>query len=164
MAHCGPARRPDEHARPDAAGRAERPARRSLMRFPVMSRPVVLGGLFVLMAGALVAQQSALRQNLEILQRGPARIEKVKDGLYVVRGPCVPCTTRGCRPNGPDDGRIHEPGDVAVRVTPGGLILIDNKYPENVDEVLERVKSVSPLPIKYMLNTHSHGDHVSGNG
>jgi cyclase len=91
------------------------------------------------------------------------RVEKVKDGLFVVRGPFVPCSTRGCRPNGSDDGLIHEPGDVAVRVTSEGLIVVDDKYPENVAGVLEQVKTISPLPIKYLLNSHHHGDHVSGN-
>jgi len=91
------------------------------------------------------------------------RTEKVKDGLYVIRGPFLPCGTRGCRPNGPDDGLIHEPGDVALRVTPEGLILIDDKYPENVADVLAQVKAVSSLPVKYLLNTHHHGDHASGN-
>ena len=122
----------------------------------------------ILAALALVAvvaltQQFPLKQNTEKLARGPMRTEKVKDGLYVIRGPFLPCGTRGCRPNGPDDGLIHEPGDVALRVTPEGLILIDDKYPENVADVLAQVKAVSPLPVKYLLNTHHHGDHASGN-
>lgn len=105
----------------------------------------------------------SLRQQVEVLQAGQMRVDKVKEGLYVVRGPFVPCTTRGCRPNGPDDGLIHEPGDVAIRATPEGLILIDDKYPENILEVLSQVRSVSSLPIRYLLNTHHHADHVSGN-
>jgi cyclase len=110
------------------------------------------------------AQPAApLRQQVEVLQAGQMRVDKVKEGLYVVRGPFVPCTTRGCRPNGPDDGLIHEPGDVAIRATPEGLILIDDKYPENILEVLSQVRSVSSLPIRYLLNTHHHADHVSGN-
>ncbi len=106
---------------------------------------------------------TSLRQQVEVLQAGQMRVDKVKEGLYVVRGPFVPCTTRGCRPNGPDDGLIHEPGDVAIRATPEGLILIDDKYPENILEVLSQVRSVSSLPIRYLLNTHHHADHVSGN-
>jgi len=110
-----------------------------------------------------LTQQYPLKQQTEKLVRGPMRIDKVKEGLYVIRGPFVPCATRGCRPGGADDGLIHEPGDVALRVTPEGLILIDDKYPENVDDVLAEVKSVSTQPIKYLLNTHHHGDHASGN-
>jgi cyclase len=122
----------------------------------------ILAALAVVAAAALT-QQFPLKQNTEKLARGPMRTEKVKDALYVIRGPFLPCGTRGCRPNGPDDGLIHEPGDVALRVTPEGLILIDDKYPENVPDVLAQVKAISPLPIKYLLNTHHHGDHASGN-
>jgi glyoxylase-like metal-dependent hydrolase (beta-lactamase superfamily II) len=118
--------------------------------------------LLLLTAGAFT-QQLPLKQNLEILARGPMRIDKVKDGLYVIRGPFLPCGTRGCTPNGSDDGLIHEPGDVAVRVTPEGLIVVDDKYPENVADVLAQARSISSQPVRYLLNTHHHGDHVSGN-
>ncbi len=129
-----------------------------------MTRLIVAGALVAAAsAAALVAQQFPLKQAVEVLKEGPARIDKVKEGLYVVRGPFVACATRGCRPNGPDDKLIHEAGDVAVRVTPAGLIVIDDKYPEFVPEVLARIKDVSPLPIKYLLNSHHHGDHASGN-
>jgi glyoxylase-like metal-dependent hydrolase (beta-lactamase superfamily II) len=130
------------------------------MRISSVIRFLAALGLIAFMA---LTQQYPLKQQTEKLARGPVRIEKVKEGLYVIRGPFVPCTTRGCRPGGADDGLIHEPGDVALRVTPEGLILIDDKYPENVDDVLAAVKSVSNQPIKYLLNTHHHGDHASGN-
>jgi len=81
----------------------------------------------------------------------------------VIRGPFVPCGTRGCRPGGADDGLIHEPGDVAARVTPEGVILVDDKYPENLTDVLAALRSVTTQPIRYLLNSHHHGDHVSGN-
>jgi glyoxylase-like metal-dependent hydrolase (beta-lactamase superfamily II) len=117
----------------------------------------------VIAGGFALTQQYPLKQITETLSRGPMRIDKVKEGLYVIRGPFVPCGTRGCRPGAPDDGLIHEPGDVALRVTSEGAILIDDKFPENVADVLTQVKSVTPLPVKYLLNTHHHGDHASGN-
>jgi len=40
---------------------------------------------------------------------------------------------------------------------------VDDKYPEFVPEVLARVKDVSTMPVKYLLNSHHHGDHASGN-
>lgn len=94
----------------------------------------------------------------------PMRIDKVKDNLYVVRGPFNPCAPNGCRPNSVDDGLLHEAGDVAVRVTTEGLILVDDKFANNVADVLEKVRSVSTQPIKYMLNSHHHADHVGGDG
>jgi glyoxylase-like metal-dependent hydrolase (beta-lactamase superfamily II) len=119
--------------------------------------------VFALLTVGALTQQFPLKQEVEKIARGPMRIEKVKDGLFVIRGPFNPCSTRGCRPNGADDGLFHEPGDVAVRVTPAGVILIDDKYPENVADVLANVKSVTSQPVKYLLNTHHHGDHASGN-
>jgi glyoxylase-like metal-dependent hydrolase (beta-lactamase superfamily II) len=69
----------------------------------------------------------------------------------------------GCRPGQTGDGLLHESGDVAVRVTPEGLILVDDKFASQAPDVLAAVKTVSPLPIKYVLNSHHHGDHASGN-
>ena len=52
-----------------------------------------------------------------------------------------------------------------VRVTPEGLIVVDTKNPgdENYNRVMEEIKSVSNLPVKYVLNTHHHPDHVGTN-
>jgi len=94
----------------------------------------------------------------------PMRIEKVKDNLFVVRGPFNPCAPNGCRPSSIDDGLLHEAGDVAVRVTSEGVILVDDKFAQHVPDVLAKVKSVTAQPIKYMLNTHHHADHVGGDG
>ena len=94
----------------------------------------------------------------------PMWIEKVKDGLYVVRGPlgiCMgPCVPNSLTP----DGVLHEPGDVAVRVTPAGVIMVDDKFAPNVPEVLRLIKTVTDQPVKYVLNSHYHADHVGGDG
>ena len=92
----------------------------------------------------------------------PMQIEKVKDGLYLIRGPFNRCAPNGCGGGYADDGLLHEAGDVAVRVTPEGLIVVDDKYQENVADILEKVKSISQAPIKYLLNTHHHTDHAGG--
>jgi cyclase len=93
----------------------------------------------------------------------PMRVEKVKEGLYVLRGPFNRCAPNGCGGGYADDGLLHEAGDVAVRVTSEGLILVDDKYQENVAEVLEKMKSITSQPVKYLLNTHHHTDHAGGN-
>src|SRR6185369_14095770 len=108
------------------------------------------------------AQQFPLKQNVEVLTEAPMRPVKVKDGLYIIRGPAMPCMT-GCRPGDKGDGLIHESGDVAVRVTPDGLIVVDDKFASQAADVFAEVKKVSPLPVKYVLNTHHHGDHAAGN-
>jgi cyclase len=75
-----------------------------------------------------------------------------------------PCAPGGCSARNPDDGLLHEPGDVAVRVTPEGAIVVDDKFVQNVPDVMARVKSITSQPIKYLLNSHHHADHIGGNG
>jgi len=52
-----------------------------------------------------------------------------------------------------------------VRVTPEGLIVVDTKLAsdENYKRLMEEISSVSKLPVKYVLNTHHHPDHVGNN-
>jgi cyclase len=52
-----------------------------------------------------------------------------------------------------------------VRVAPQGLIVVDTKNPgdENYNRVMEEIRSVSNLPVKYVFNTHHHPDHVGNN-
>jgi len=58
---------------------------------------------------------------------------------------------------------IGSGGNVAVLTTEEGVILVDDKFERNVPQILEKVKSVTDKPIKYVLNTHQHGDHTGGN-
>jgi glyoxylase-like metal-dependent hydrolase (beta-lactamase superfamily II) len=69
-------------------------------------------------------------------------MEKVTDNLYVIIG------------NG---------GNVAVMPTSEGVLLVDDKFAQDGPEILAKVKSVSDKPIRYVLNTHQHGDHTGGN-
>src|ERR1700684_757776 len=52
-----------------------------------------------------------------------------------------------------------------VRVTPEGVIVVDTKNPgENrYDRIMEEIRSVTDKPVKYVLNTHHHPDHVGNN-
>ena len=92
----------------------------------------------------------------------PMTVEQIKDGLYLLRGPFNRCAPNGCSGGYGDDGLLHEAGDVAVRVTPEGLILVDDKYQENVQEILDKLKGITSQPVKYLLNTHHHTDHAGG--
>jgi cyclase len=55
--------------------------------------------------------------------------------------------------------------NAVVRVTPEGMILIDTKNPDPAiaDALMERIREISPLPVRYVLNTHHHPDHVGNN-
>ena len=45
-----------------------------------------------------------------------------------------------------------------------GILLIDTKMnQESVDQTLAELKKITDLPVKYVINTHSDGDHIMGN-
>jgi cyclase len=52
-----------------------------------------------------------------------------------------------------------------ARVTPEGVIVVDTKLAseETYARLMEEIASVSKLPVKYVLNTHHHPDHVGNN-
>ncbi|HVQ15703.1 MAG TPA: MBL fold metallo-hydrolase [Vicinamibacterales bacterium] len=82
--------------------------------------------------------------------RGPAagqtveKIRELKPNLYLITGAGA---------------------NTLVRVTPEGLIVVDTKLAsdENYKRLMEEIGSVSKLPVKYVLNTHHHPDHVGNN-
>jgi cyclase len=50
-----------------------------------------------------------------------------------------------------------------VYVTSEGVILVDDKYEPDFEQILAKVKSVTSQPVKYILSTHHHADHSGGN-
>ena len=52
-----------------------------------------------------------------------------------------------------------------VRVTKEGLIVVDTKNPsdENFNRVMEEIRSVSQAPVRIVINTQHHPDHVGNN-
>lgn len=101
---------------------------------------VVLGSIMAMAAG-----QQVPRFTPE--QEARLQIRGVKDGLYVIPGF--------------DGGQSG--GNVAVRVTDDGVIIVDNKFPYSFDFITEQVRKITDQPIKYVLNTHHHDDHSGSN-
>src|SRR5690349_20369424 len=104
-----------------------------------MSRTLLVrfsAGLLFLFAAWIAYTQNQNKQPPQLT------INKVKDDLYEIEG----------------DG-----GNVAVYITDEGVILIDDKYDQDHEQIVAKVKSVTDKPIKYILSTHHHADHSGGN-
>ena len=91
---------------------------------------------------SLIAMLLIVLLPLQVLAQNRLSIAQVKDGLHVITGPG---------------------GNIGVRVTSGGVILIDDKFPQDFDEIQSLVATVSNLPVRYVINTHHHGDHSGSN-
>src|SRR6202051_33888 len=55
-------------------------------------------------------------------------------------------------------------GNVTVAVGTDGIIMVDSQFAPMHDKLKAAIEKISPLPVKYLINTHYHGDHTGGNG
>ena len=118
------------------------------MRRPRLAAAMVVGCLAVLSVVATerpAAQQEVTAERLAELTA--IRPVPGKNGLYVIPGL---------------DGGVTG-GNVAVRVTNDGVILVDNKFPYSYEMITTEVRKMTSLPIRYVLDTHHHGDHAGSN-
>jgi glyoxylase-like metal-dependent hydrolase (beta-lactamase superfamily II) len=76
----------------------------------------------------------------------PTKLDVVKlsDDLYVIHNDYVP-------------------GNTTALITNEGVVLVDDKFPQDADNIVAEVKKLTSQPIKYVINTHHHGDHSGGN-
>jgi cyclase len=54
-------------------------------------------------------------------------------------------------------------GNITVAVGSDGIIMVDTQFAQLSDKIKAAIKAISSLPIKYIVNTHFHGDHTGGN-
>jgi cyclase len=108
-----------------------------------MKRTIVLGAL--VMGGMLLFSVRAYQQAAGGAgQDAPkvVEVEKLKDNLFMLKG---------------------GGGNTAVFVASDGVVVVDTKNPGWGQPILTRIKELTSKPITMIINTHTHGDHVSGN-
>ena len=105
-----------------------------------MRRQIVLGTL--LFVGLLTIGVAAQRGGPPGAQ-GPmvVEIDKISDALYVGKG---------------------GGGNTAIFITANGVVVVDTKLPGWGPPLLDAIKKVTDRPITMVINTHTHGDHTSG--
>ena len=104
-------------------------------------RGIVLGVLLAI--GGVTLTVAALQQPLAG-QEAPRVVEaeQLKDNLYLLKG---------------------GGGNASAFVTDTGVVLVDTKNPGWGQPLLDAIGSVTSNPVTMIINTHTHGDHVSGN-
>jgi cyclase len=69
-------------------------------------------------------------------------VEKLRDNLFMLKG---------------------GGGNTAVFVRADGVVVVDTKNPGWGQPILDKIKGLTSKPVTMIINTHTHGDHVSGN-
>jgi glyoxylase-like metal-dependent hydrolase (beta-lactamase superfamily II) len=108
-----------------------------------MNRGIVLGTLMAV-GGISLAVSAYQAPPAASPTPGPkvVEVEKVRDNLYMLKG---------------------GGGNTAVFVGTTGVVVVDTKLPGWGQPILDKIKELTPKPVTTIINTHTHGDHVSGN-
>jgi glyoxylase-like metal-dependent hydrolase (beta-lactamase superfamily II) len=54
-------------------------------------------------------------------------------------------------------------GTIGALIGPDGIFLVDSQFAPLTEKIVAALKQTSPAPIRYLVNTHLHGDHTGGN-
>src|ERR1700681_2532963 len=54
-------------------------------------------------------------------------------------------------------------GNITVQVGKDGVLLVDTEYAQLSNKILAGIRKISDGPLRYIINTHYHADHTSGN-
>ncbi len=79
--------------------------------------------------------------------------EKIAPNLYLLSG------SAGADPGHEDAAG----GRIGVLAGPDGIFMVDAQYAQITDKVVAAIRKISPEPIRFLVNTHVHGDHTAGN-
>ena len=97
----------------------------------------ILAGILL----AVLCQQQSLAQvpdaepTVEVLQ--------VRDDIYMLVG---------------------QGGNITMQVGDDGILIVDTQFARMSDAIIAAIREISDEPIRYIVNTHHHGDHIGGNG
>jgi hypothetical protein len=99
-------------------------------------------------AAATVAAAAALLSSLPgraqtDFDKVQIKLQKVAGSLYVLYG---------------------AGGNIAVSVGDDGVVMVDDQFAPLAPKVKKAIASITKKPVRFLLNTHWHGDHTGGNG
>ncbi|MGB7218977.1 MAG: MBL fold metallo-hydrolase [Vicinamibacterales bacterium] len=94
------------------------------------------------------------------------------------QAPAAPAGQRGAAPAAPDFSQVQivatkvtdsfytlagQGGTIGVLVGPDGVFMVDSQFAPLTDKIVATIKQITDRPIRFVVNTHVHGDHTGGN-
>ena len=101
----------------------------------VVAAAIIAGGALAV-AGRALAQQNQNFDNVQI------DVVPVRGGVYMLVG---------------------AGGNTTIQVGDEGVMVVDTQFAPLSTKLLNAIKSISDKPIRYVINTHVHPDHIGGN-
>jgi len=94
---------------------------------------------FTVFALLLVSSTAFGQQNFDTVKIRPL---KISDHVYMLKG---------------------SGGNIGLLTGGDGLLMIDDQFAPLSEKIAAAIKAIDPGPIRFLLNTHIHGDHTGGN-
>jgi glyoxylase-like metal-dependent hydrolase (beta-lactamase superfamily II) len=112
------------------------------MKRLVRQRPLASGCSLLSITALLVLGAWTERASAQRMPPSSVEVVQLRENFYVIGG---------------------AGGNVVVQIGPEGVILVDSGTAAMADEVLAAIRDITPLPIRYIINTSGDADHVGGN-
>src|ERR1051325_8892607 len=93
-------------------------------------------------AAVLLAASFVFAQNAQDFSKVEIKTTRITDKFYTLEG---------------------QGGTIGALVGPDGVFLVDTQFAPLTEKIVAAVKKISSSPIKFVVNTHVHGDHTGGN-
>jgi glyoxylase-like metal-dependent hydrolase (beta-lactamase superfamily II) len=94
---------------------------------------------FLLLSGIMVAYTALAQENFDTVKIRPI---KVDEHIYMLKG---------------------SGGNIGVLTGTDGVLMIDDQFAPLSQKIKDAIKSLGPGEIRFLINTHVHGDHSGGN-
>jgi glyoxylase-like metal-dependent hydrolase (beta-lactamase superfamily II) len=111
------------------------------------AKPLFIALLLAALPASARAQGGIQYDKIEI------KTDKLAPNLYMLSG------SEGVDPGHPDGAG----GRIGVLAGPDGIFMVDSQYEQIGDKVVAAVRRIDAGPIRFLVNTHIHGDHSAGN-
>jgi len=97
---------------------------------------------FVVLAVLLICLSSVTRTRAQDFSKVEIKVTKVNGNVYMLEG---------------------AGGNIGVSVGPDGILIVDDQFAPLADKIKAALKTLGEGKLKFVLNTHYHGDHTGGN-
>ena len=96
----------------------------------------------LVVVAVFVLSTFAVAQNQQDFSKVEIKTTRITDKFYTLEG---------------------QGGTIGALVGPDGVFLVDTQFAPLTEKIVAAVKKISSSPIKFVVNTHLHGDHTGGN-
>ena len=107
-----------------------------------MKRSVIRSSHVLVMALALAAFAANALAQQQDFSKVQIKTTKITDNFFTLEG---------------------QGGTIGVLTGPDGIFMVDSQFAPLTEKIVAAIHAISPAPIKFMVNTHVHGDHTGGN-